>query len=42
VNATLNSKTTQYYYYLHDKNGNIYYGKNYEEHKNNIKKYLKK
>lgn len=42
VNATLNSKTTQYYYYLHDKNWNIYYGKNYEEHKNNIKKYLNK
>lgn len=42
VDATLNSKTSEYYYYLHDQYGKIYYWKNYEEHKINIKKYLNK
>lgn len=42
IDNTLNSLDSQYYYYLHDKNWQIYYWKDYEEHKVNIKKYLKK
>lgn len=42
IDATLNHTQTDYYYYLHNtKTGKIYYGKNYDEHKNNIKNYLK-
>jgi len=41
INNTLNSENSEYYYYLHDKNWKIHYGKNYEEHKENIKNYLK-
>lgn len=40
VDNTLNSLESEYYYYLHDSNGKIYYWKNYQEHKNNIEKYL--
>lgn len=39
--ATLNPKSSPYLYYLHDKDGNIYYAKNFEEHKANKLKYLK-
>lgn len=42
IDNTLNSQDSEYYYYLHDKNWQIYYWKDYEEHKVNIKKYLKK
>jgi UPF0755 protein len=41
INNTLNSTHSEFYYYLHDHNWNIYYWKNYDEHKVNIKKYLK-
>lgn len=40
IDNTLNSLESDYYYYLHDWNGKIYYWKNYQEHKNNIEKYL--
>ena len=41
IDNTLNSQDSEYYYYyLHDKNWQIYYWKDYEEHKVNIKKYL--
>lgn len=40
IDNTLNSLGSDYYYYLHDSNGKIYYWKNYQEHKNNIEKYL--
>lgn len=40
VKATLNPKSTPYYYYLHDKNGKVYYAKTNEEHVEN-KKYMK-
>ena len=40
IDNTLNSLESEYYYYLHDSNGKIYYWKNYQEHKNNIEKYL--
>jgi UPF0755 protein len=39
--ASLRPVESPYLYYLHDKNGNIYYAKTYDEHKQNIKKYLK-
>jgi UPF0755 protein len=42
IDAALNPKDSIYLYYLHDKQGNIYYGRNYNEHQQNINKYLKK
>ncbi|MBP6857641.1 MAG: endolytic transglycosylase MltG [Candidatus Pacebacteria bacterium] len=41
IKAALSPKESPYLYYLHDKNGKIYYAKTYEEHKQNISKYLK-
>jgi UPF0755 protein len=41
VNAALHPLATEYFYYLHDKNGMIHFAKTYEEHRNNIAKYLK-
>lgn len=41
LEATVNPKDSLYLFYLHDKNGMIHLAKNYTEHKNNIKKYLK-
>jgi UPF0755 protein len=40
IKATLYPKKSSYLYYLHDKNGNIYYAKTFTEHQRNIKKYL--
>lgn len=41
IEAALNPSTTDYLYYLHDEDGTIHYAKTYEEHKQNISKYLK-
>ncbi len=41
IKAALDPIDTNYLYYLHDKNGNVYYAKDYEEHKKNINLYLK-
>jgi UPF0755 protein len=42
INATLNSKDTDYYYYLHDtQTGQIYYGKTNAEHDRNKRLYLR-
>lgn len=41
IEAAMSPIFTKYMFYLHDANGNIHYAKTYEEHKNNIKKYLK-
>lgn len=42
VNAIINSKSSPYYYYLHDTtNGKVYYGKNNEEHMRNKNLYIK-
>ncbi len=39
--ASINPQSSPYLYYLHDKNGNIHYAKNFAEHSKNIVKYLK-
>jgi UPF0755 protein len=41
IEAAIHPQTSPYLYYLHDKNGNIYYAKTFTEHEVNIKKYLK-
>jgi len=41
IMASLNPVDSPYLYYLHDKTGVVHYAKSYEEHKLNIKKYLK-
>jgi len=41
IQASLNPTNSPYLYYLHDKNGKIYYARSYEEHMNNINRYLK-
>lgn len=39
--AALNPEESPYLFYLHDGNGMIYYAKNFEEHKQNKRKYLR-
>ncbi|MFA6257524.1 MAG: endolytic transglycosylase MltG [Candidatus Paceibacterota bacterium] len=39
--SAIHPQNSPYLYYLHDKDGNIYYAKTFSEHKQNIKKYLK-
>lgn len=41
IKAAIFPQASSYLYYLHDKQGVIYYAKTFEEHKKNIKKYLK-
>ncbi len=41
IRAALDPKPSEYYFYLHDKDGTIRYAKNFEEHKKNIATYLK-
>lgn len=41
INAAISPEKSSYLYYLHDKEGNIHYAKNFEEHKANKLKYLK-
>jgi len=40
IDAVINSEDSEYLYYLHDSEGQIHPAKTYEEHKENIKKYL--
>lgn len=40
IKSSIFPQSSPYLYYLHDKNGNIYYAKNFTEHKKNILKYL--
>ena len=41
IEAVLNATTdTPYLFYIHDLQGNTYYGKDYAEHQENIEKYL--
>jgi len=41
IMAAINPVSSPYLYYLHDRNGKIYYAKSYQEHINNINKYLR-
>lgn len=41
IKAAINPKISNYLYYLHDKNGVIHFAKNFDEHRQNIQKYLK-
>jgi UPF0755 protein len=41
IEAAINPKSSPYLYYLHDKEGNIHYAKNFAEHTQNKFKYLK-
>lgn len=41
IRAVIYSEDTEYLYYLHDSEGQIHLAKTYEEHKENIEKYLK-
>ena len=41
IKAAIKPEKSNYLYYLHDKNGNVHYAVNFEEHKKNINKYLK-
>lgn len=41
IEAAINPVKSSYFYYLHDKDGNVHYAKTFEEHKLNKLKYLK-
>lgn len=41
IKAALNPTPNDYYYYLHDPQGQIHYGKTLEEHQLNVQKYLR-
>lgn len=41
IKAAISPVYSNYLYYLHDKNGKVHYAKTFEEHRNNIIKYLK-
>jgi UPF0755 protein len=40
IDAVVNPTTTDYLFYIHDKDGNIHYAKTLAEHNSNISKYL--
>ncbi|MFN4181470.1 MAG: endolytic transglycosylase MltG [Candidatus Paceibacteria bacterium] len=41
IESAWKPKESKYLYYLHDKEGNIYFAKTFDEHRQNIRKYLK-
>ncbi len=41
IKAAINPVKSNYLYYIHDKEGNVHYASNFNEHKANIAKYLK-
>lgn len=41
IKSAIYPKSSPYLYYLHDKNGKVYYAKTFAEHQRNIVKYLK-
>lgn len=41
IKAAMNPKTSNYLFYLHDKNGEVHYASDYTDHKKNINLYLK-
>jgi UPF0755 protein len=42
IRATIGSQSSKYYYYLHDNDGVIHYGKTLEDHNRNRVEYLGK
>lgn len=40
IQAVINPTETEYYYYLHDKDGKVHYARTLQEHQQNIQKYL--
>ena len=40
LKATLNPEESEYYYYIHDNNGQIHYARTLQEHNSNVSKYL--
>lgn len=41
IEATMNPQSNNYYYYIHDKDGNAHYAETLTEHNQNIQKYLR-
>lgn len=41
IEAVINPKETPYYFYIHDKKGGVHYATTFEEHQENINKYLR-
>lgn len=41
INAVRNPQSNTYYYYIHDNDGNIHYGKTLDDHNKNIQTYLR-
>lgn len=41
IKAALNPKSSNYYYYLHDQQGKIYFSRTLEEHNANVAKYIR-
>lgn len=41
INAAIYPEGTEYFYYIHDKDGNIHYGRTLEEHNANVNRYLR-
>ncbi|MEK7080807.1 MAG: endolytic transglycosylase MltG [Patescibacteria group bacterium] len=41
IKAAIYPQSSPYFYYLHDKKGNIHYARNFTEHSKNVVKYLK-
>lgn len=41
IKAALDPEKNDYWYYIHDKSGNIHYAKTLEEHNSNVAKYLR-
>ncbi len=41
ITASLNPRSTEYLFYIHDKQGNVHFARTLEEHNNNINRYLR-
>lgn len=41
IDAALHPEESKYLYYLHDRNGDTYYAADFDQHRQNIKKYLR-
>ncbi len=41
IQAALNPASSDYYYYIHDKSGQVHFAKTISEHNNNVSKYLR-